>query len=668
MADLKNTPIDPEGMSLEEIGDESSVESLGQILRARFEDFRRSRVDVEDDWVEDLRAFMGQYDSETLSKINGKGDRSTVYVGLTRTKVLAAFSRITDLLFQPGQSFFSIEPTPIVKQPMLKRELTEQAALETMMAANTIDPMRYDDIIQERMSELDEEVKEEAGKRVEGMKDVIHDQALENNLESKMKDAIMEQVLFGTGAMKAGTLKIDKNHRWISNPEGFSLVYEESPMPEMEAVSIFDLYPDPFATSIEDMRSIFRRHIISKTQLSDLRDFPGFNEEMIEECIMMMPEGNHTESNHERERREIANINDSTMETGKYEVLEFWGSVNGYDLEEAGVEFSESDDMAMEYQANIWMLNDKVIKAQLNPLPGGIIPYFIFPYEKNPHQFWGTGIPRMMRDSQATMNAATRIYLDNIALSSGPMVEVNTDIMASGEDPTELYPWRVFLREGGDGNQPMVRFYQPQSNSPALVNVIELFRRFADETTALPSYTHGQTQSSLNRTATGISILMSNANIVLKSVIKNIDDYLTKPMIRALYDWNMTWNPDEDIKSDMRVVAKGSTALVQKEVQSQRLLQFLSLVSNPMDAPMVDRGQLLKDIAKSMDIDPDDVIRTQEDIANEQALQQALAGMQQGGQGSIVNGPEGMVSADARNGTAPPDGEGPVGNNGGLPL
>ena len=668
MADLKDTPIDPEGMSLEEIGDESSVESLGQILRARFEDFRRSRVDVEEDWVEDLRAFMGQYDSETLSKINGKGDRSTVYVGLTRTKVLAAFSRITDLLFQPGQSFFSIQQTPIVKQPMLKRELTEQAAMETMMAANTIDPMRYDDIIQERMSELDEEVKEEAGKRVENMEEVILDQALENNLESKMKDAIMEQVLFGTGAMKAGTLKIDKNHRWISNPEGFSLVYEESPMPEMEAVSIFDLYPDPFATSIEDMRSIFRRHIISKTQLSDLRDFPGFNEEMIEECIMMMPEGNHTESNHERERRSIANINDSTMETGKYEVLEFWGSVNGYDLEEAGVEFTESDDMAMEYQANIWMLSDKVIKAQLNPLPGAIIPYFIFPYEKNPHQFWGTGIPRMMRDSQATMNAATRIYLDNIALSSGPMVEVNTDIMASGEDPTELYPWRVFLREGGDGNQPMVRFYQPQSNSPALVNVIELFRRFADETTALPSYTHGQTQSSLNRTATGISILMSNANIVLKSVIKNIDDYLTKPMIRALYDWNMTWNPDEDIKSDMRVVAKGSTALVQKEVQSQRLLQFLSLVSNPMDAPMVDRGQLLKDIAKSMDIDPDEVIRTQEDIANEQALQQALAGMQQGGQGSIVNGPEGMVSADARNGTAPPDGEGPVGNNGGLPL
>ncbi|MDB9705159.1 portal protein, partial [Gammaproteobacteria bacterium] len=333
-----------------------------------------------------------------------------------------------------------------------------------------------------------------------------------------------------------------------------------------------------------------------------------------------------------------------------------------------GIEFSDSDDLSDEFAANIWISSGKVVKAQLNPLPGTIIPYNIFPYEKNPHQFWGTGVPRMMRDSQTTMNAATRIYLDNVALSSGPMVEVNTDIMASGEDPTDLYPWRVFLREGGDGNQPMVRFYQPQSNSPALVSVIELFRRFADETTALPSYTHGQTQSSLNRTATGISILMSNANIVLKSVIKNIDDYLTKPMIRSLYDWNMTWNENENVKSDMRVLAKGSTALIQKEVQSQRLLQFLSLISNPLDEAMINREPLLRDIAKSLDIDPDEVIKTQEELMNEQALQQTIAAMQQGGQADQVPNGDGMVGPDARNGTPAPNGAGPVGNNGGLPL
>jgi len=666
-----NKELGPEGISAAVEASEEELHelnSLGSILESKYTEYKDARDDIEDDWIEDLRAFMGQYDPEVLAKIQSKGDRSQVYVGLTRTKVLAAFSRITDLLFQPGQKFFSIEATPIAKQPLVEQELTERAALEIMQAAEVVDPGLVDDLIQARLIELEEELKEETAIRVDNMEEAILDQAVESNLESKMKDAIMEQVIFGTGAMKAGTLRIEKDHKWVKGDEGFQLIYEESAFPEMEAVSVFDLYPDPHATSMDDLRDIFRRHIISRQEFKNLKEFPGFNQDLIEECIEMNPEGNHDEAQHEKDRRQIANVNDRSSQTHKFELLEYWGSINGYDLQDAGVEFGDDDDLAQEYHANIWIIDGKVIKAQLNPLPGGIIPYFIFPYEKNPHAFWGTGVPRMMRDSQATMNAATRIYLDNVALSSGPMVEVNTDIMASGEDPTELYPWRVFLREGGDGNQPMVRFYQPQSNSPALVSVIELFRRFADETTALPSYTHGQTQSSLNRTATGISILMSNANIVLKSVIKNIDDYLTKPMIRSLYDWNMTWNENENVKSDMRIVAKGSTALIQKEVQSQRLLQFLSLINNPLDAQMVDREKLLTDIAKSLDIDPEEVIKSQKELMDEQALQQAILASQQGGQVDQVPNADGVVGPDGRNGVPTPSGTGPVGNNGGLPL
>ena len=664
--------LGPEGISAavdptEE--EQEELNSLGSILKAKYTEYKDARDNIEDDWIEDLRAFMGQYDPDVLSKIQSKGDRSQVYVGLTRTKVLAAYSRITDLLFQPGQDFFSIEKTPISKQPVVERQLAEKAALEIQQAAEQVGTAGLEELVMARLQELTEEIEEETDRRVENMHQAILDQSKESNLEQKMKDAIMEQVIFGTGAMKAGTLKVEKDHMYMTNEEGVpELFIEEYPMPEMEAVSIFDLYPDPHATSVNDMRDIFRRHIISRTEFNALKDYPGFNVDLINECIEMNPEGNHDEAQHEIDRRNIANVNDSNTNTEKFEVLEFWGSLNGYDLQDAGIEFGDEDDLSMEYDANIWIVSGKVIKAQLNPLPGGVIPYFIFPYEKNPHAFWGTGVPRMMRDSQATMNAATRIYLDNVALSSGPMVEVNTDIMASGEDPTELYPWRVFLREGGDGNQPMVRFYQPQSNSPALVSVIELLRRFADETTALPSYTHGQTQSSLNRTATGISILMSNANIVLKSVIKNIDDFLTKPMIRSLYDWNMTWNENENVKSDMRIVAKGSTALIQKEVQSQRLLQFLSLINNPLDAQMINREKLLTDIAKSLDIDPDEVIKSQEELMNEQALQQAILASQQGGEANQVPNGDGMVGPNGRNGVPTPGGAGPVGNNGGLPT
>ena len=124
--------LGPEGISAavdpsEE--EEQQLDSLGSELRSKFAEYKDARNDVEDDWIEDLRAFMGQYDPEVIAKIQEKGERSQVYVGLTRTKVLAAYSRMTDLLFQPGQKFFSIEATPITKQPLVETELTEKAAL-----------------------------------------------------------------------------------------------------------------------------------------------------------------------------------------------------------------------------------------------------------------------------------------------------------------------------------------------------------------------------------------------------------------------------------------------------------------------------------------------------------------------------------------------------------
>ena len=250
----------------------------------------------------------------------------------------------------------------------------------------------------------------------------------------------------------------------------------------------------------------------------------------------------------------------------------------------------------------------------------------------------------MMRDSQATMNAATRMYLDNIAISSAPMIEVNSDLLAAGEDPTDIYPMRVFIREGGDAAVPMMRFYQPTNVTQGLDGVINMFRTFADETTSLPSYTHGEQTASLNKTASGMSMLMGAANVALKSTIKNIDDYLTKPLLESLYHFNMEWSDDEGFKGDAIIKARGSSALIAKEMQSQRLLQFMQIASNPMDAPLIKRKQLLENIAASMDIDPEQVILSDEE------LQQAIGASMQGNPNPVPD--QGMAGP-----TEPPVGE-----------
>ena len=613
---------------------EQEVESLGSQLRDQFQEYKDARKQTEDEWLKDLRQFNAIYEPDILARLEESGARSKVYVGLTRTKVMAAYSRIIDLLFQHGDAYFAVQATEIPQIDPLQAMQMRSVAQEQLVQASGLDPAANQDLVIARMKELESEFQEVEKKiaddAAEKMTRIILDQLQDVNAEQKLKNSIMEACIFGSGAVKAGTVRIDRKKSYSkqldpqTGQQSFALVQIEQPAPELETVSIFDLYPDPYCTSLDDCDGLFRRHVLTRSQFRELGNLPGFDSDMVRYVLKHNKKGNHDEENHERTRRSIAGINEHS-ESNRYEVLEYWGNIDGHQLEENGFEFEEGADLYEDYSVCVWICGDKVLKVMLNPVAGYKIPYMIFPYENSPHSFWGTGVPKMMRDSQTTMNAATRIWIDNLALSSGPLVEVNTDLLADGEDPTEIYPWRVFLRSGGDGAAPAVRYYQPVANANGLNQIVELFRRFADETTSLPSYTHGEQTRSLNKTATGISMLMGAANVALKSTIKNIDDFLLEPMVEALFHFNMEFGTDEEAKGDLKIVPRGSTALIQKEVQSQRLLQFLSLVSNPMDAALVDRPQLLRDIAQSMDIDPDEILKSMEQLQAEQQALQAQA-------------------------------------------
>lgn len=639
--------MDDRPAPFEEEGDDSvAMASLGARLQTMFKEFEDARDTIEDEWLRDLRQYNAQYERDVLEKLDP--NRSRVFVGLTRTKVMSAYSRIVDLLFQRGERWFSFTPTPVAEiDPVKEAKIKQTALMEIMQVAGEA----YPDLIAARRNELrkaiQKEINEDAAMAAAEMEIEVEDQMVEANVEQMLKETLMELVIFGSGCIKAGGTRVDRRKRYLKSEDGMhALMYEEVPKPDFESVSIFDCYPEPYSTSMEDCSAFFRRHRLSRKHFRELGDLPGFDTDSVDRIIRDNRKGTYYEKDHERERREMAGLNTVYGSEHRYEVLEFWGSLSGAELLEVGVgmsidDFEEltEDELAdmndpvivleedAEYAANVWIANGEVLMARISPIPDGKIPYHIAPYEKVPHQFWGIGVPRMMRDSQSTMNAAIRIFLDNQAISSGPMVEVNTDLLAAGEDPQDLHPWRIFLREGGDPGAPMVRFYQANTNNSGLGNIIELFRRFADETTSLPSYTHGQQTDSMNKTATGVSMLMNNANIALKSTIKNIDDYMLEPMMQSLYAWNMEWNDKEYIKGDFRVIARGSTALVQKEIQSQRLLQFMQIAgqAGPV-ASILNWREIIQDIARSMDIDPERALISQEEINAAIALAQGGAG------------------------------------------
>ena len=55
-------------------------------------------------------------------------------------------------------------------------------------------------------------------------------------------------------------------------------------------------------------------------------------------------------------------------------------------------------------------------------------------------------------------------------------------------------------------------------------------RQIADDATGIPSFPWADKLQGTGRTAAGISMLMGAAQLSIKSVVKNIDDYLLQPL------------------------------------------------------------------------------------------------------------------------------------------
>jgi len=110
-------------------------------------------------------------------------------------------------------------------------------------------------------------------------------------------------------------------------------------------------------------------------------------------------------------------------------------------------------------------------------------------------------------------------------------------------------------------------------------------------------------------------MLMSAANGSIRNVVKNVDDYLLAPLGKAFFSFNMQFDFNPEIRGDLEIKAQGTESLMANEVRSQRLMQFLGVVSNPVLAPFAKMDYIVREIAKSMDLDPDKLTNSLADAA-----------------------------------------------------
>ena len=633
--------------------DESLRVSFVGLLMDRYASAQSARDQDETRWLTAYHNYRGLYGRHIRFR---ESEKSRVFVKVTKTKVLAAFGQLVDVVFGGNKFPIGVSETNIPEgiekhahlNPSLETtppQMSEETATKlenpfdvgykgdgrTLKPGATFGSGKFEVVRPEKKLNMTEGLSpipealevspaQEAARRMEKL---IHDQIEESNGSSELRSALFECALFGTGIIK-GPFNFNKTlNRWQEDEDGnrnYSPINVR--VPRIEFVSIWDFFPDPNATNMDESEYIFHRHRLNRTQLRALGKMPYFDKDQIRECLAMGP--NYVEQDYEHELRDEDGSSDYGQ--GQYEVLEYWGVMDAEYAREVGMEIPDDVDDLDEVQVNAWISNGKLLRAVVNPFTPFRVPYQAFPYERNPYSFFGIGVAENMDDSQQIMNGHVRMAIDNLALSGSLVFDVDETALVGGQN-MEVYPGKVFKRQAGVPGTALNGIKFPNTSTENMM-MFDKFRQLADEQTGIPSYSHGQTGvQSMTRTASGMSMLLGAASLNIKTVIKNLDDFLLKPLGEAYFQWNMQFLESRlGVEGDLEVKATGTNSLMQKEVRSQRLTMFLQTVQNPAVAPFIKMNKLISELAYSLDLDPDELINDPE----EAAIMAQIIGMQNG--------------------------------------
>ena len=668
--------------------DDPSAGTIVGLVNGKYKKASDARETEEHRWIQAYRNYRGLYGPDVQFTST---EKSRVFVKVTKTKVLAAYGQIIDVLFGNHKFPITVDPTTLPEGVAESvyfesndklRDAPDISAEDTkLLPGETITDLQERLAgLKSRLSPVADILKEGQGKTptevtfhpamvaAKKMEKKIHDQLEESNANKQLRVAAFEMALFGTGVMK-GPFALDKEYpNWSDDGE-----YSPSikTIPQTSSVSIWNFYPDPDASNMDEAEYVVERHKMSRSQLRSLKKRPFFRSNSIDTAITMG-------ESYVKEWWEQAMEDDAQeSKSERYEVLEFWGNVDTEILKEHKIDIPKELKDSDELNVNIWVCNDQVLRLVMNPFTPSVIPYYAVPYEISPYSLFGIGLAENMDDTQTLMNGFMRMAVDNAALSGNMLIEIDETNLVPGQD-LSVYPGKVFRRQGGAPGQAIFGTKFPNVSNENM-QMFDKARVLADESTGFPSFAHGQTGvSGVGRTASGISMLMSAANGSIRNVVKNVDDYLLSPLAKSFYSFNMQFDFDEEIKGDLEIKARGTESLMANEVRSQRLMQFLGVVQNPVLAPFAKMDYIIREIAKAMDLDPDKLTNSMTDAAvqaeilkkfqaenppePQQAPQQAPAGAQ-------VQDTQGSGGGTIGTGTAPQPGEqGFSGNTGGVPV
>lgn len=621
-----------------------AISNLAGHIRTQFEMMRNHRNNTSAGWsnrlVAALRAFNGQYDPSKLQEIKKFGG-SEIYFRMVASKCRGASSLLRDVYLQADRPW-GLDPGPDPAIPpniMNSIEQLIKTELGTLQqAGQPIDPNSVRDRLQGLLEAARQAAKKKAADQAKIAEDKIDEFLVEGNFYKALAEFIVDLPIFPFACLKGPVVRVVPTVDWSSG----SAVSTQKPRLFWERVSPFDVWWTPGAADIENA-DVIERQRLSRADLNDLLDLPGYDREAIRSVLDEYGRGGLTD-NWDQTDAERANMenreNPLFNRSGMITCLEFNGNVQGRMLLEQGVDAKFISDPLRDYMVQAWLIGTHIIKVQMSPSPRKRHPYYITSFEKVPGTPLGNGLTDIISDLQESSNSVMRALINNLSIASGPQVMINDERLAPGEDGEDLYPWKRWHYMGdpmGANAQVPISFFQPTSNVNELLMALEKLNAMADDASAIPRYLSGQSAGGAGRTSSGLAMLMANASKVLQTVAANIDRDIFDPALTALYDMIMLTDRSGLLSGNEKVRVMGVTVAIQRETQRARQLEFLQITANPIDMSIIGpegRAQVLETVAEGIGMPGSKIVPSEDELKQRMAAQAAQAAQQQQDEGA----------------------------------
>jgi hypothetical protein len=285
-------------------------------------------------------------------------------------------------------------------------------------------------------------------------------------------------------------------------------------------------------------------------------------------------------------------------------------------LKEYGIDV----DPMQTYETVVTYVGEYTIQAYVNQNPNANPrPVHISSFQKMGNKIPGFGIAQKLRDTERAYMAALRGLFHNFARTLSPIGEVDlsrTERYISDEWDGSfisgvLYPTDPDIAGGG---RPAHYFHNVPSVAGQALQLMDYFMNLADRVSQIPAAIHGQpVGTGANRTFRGMMALQGNMMKPIQSALTNLDLDIFAPLGTLLYNTNMKYSKDPDVKGDCQVRARGAAGMLEREMQKQNALEVVQVMGQLGQNAQINPKLMERAVTKALEasgltLDGEDVI------------------------------------------------------------